>query len=466
MALLVRVEHSDGTVQRSGFTYSPVRIGRNQLNELQLEDTIVSQWHALVRFDEIQEQVTIMDLGSTNGTAFNGTLLQPHAPVVVGRGDILSLGPIRLNMTIANVPQELLETTQDSSFDTQNMRTSATLNFTPGEAGKTMLYQSLQQHPDLPLSAATMMFEPDGEPATVETPSEEFRLVDDCITKTGPAYKAYREAWAEVLRQIRARLEGVSPTLREHVAVGLKLEFPQISREPEFAEIIKKFDLSSEVDTEVDPANWLHRLKHGPRSTEPHEHLNQRLAMERVGALLESFAESFLALRRGYEQFGEDMALRVVQDRSPIISATDHRELLGVLLDWDTDGNRSVEELKRAFADLAIHQVALLHGFVEGVRHLFLLLDPEAIASGRSAVLSHTGDTALVPRRGFFSFLPFFRNGRHWKQYKRIHQSLKDEDRFTREVFGRAFARAYFHVTGMQVQSGQEGTVEISASNS
>ena len=228
--------------------------------------------------------------------------------------------------------------------------------------------------------------------------------------------------------------------------------------------VLELITVSARADTEIDPPEWLHRLKHGHDSDDPHEHVNTRLAMERVGALLETFAESFLALRRGYEQFGEDMALRIVQDRSPLINAKDHGDVLQVLLDWDTDGNRSVEELKRAFADLAIHQVALIHGFVEGVRHLFLLLDPESIASGRSAVLSRTGSTALAkPVGGFLSFLPFFRRGRLWKQYKRIHQSLKDEDRFTREVFGKAFARAYFHVTGMQVQSGQEGTVEISA---
>lgn len=112
MALLVRVEKTDGSILRAGFTYSPVRIGRNQLNELHLEDPIVSQWHALVRFDEIQGTVAIMDLGSTNGTAINGVMLHPHTAVLLGRNDVLSLGPIRINMTLANVPPELLETSR------------------------------------------------------------------------------------------------------------------------------------------------------------------------------------------------------------------------------------------------------------------------------------------------------------------------------------------------------------------
>lgn len=463
MALLVRVEKTDGTILRAGFNYSPVRIGRNQLNELHLEDPVVSQWHALVRFDEIQGSVTVMDLGSTNGTAFNGTLLHPHVAVPVGRNDVLSLGPIRVNMTIANVPPELLDTTRESSFNTHNIKGRATLNFSPGDAGKTMLAQSLQRSDSLG-GAATMLFEPQDEPSTFETPSEEYRLVEDAIAKTRPAYQAYRLAWSEVLRQLQARLEETPESLREHAAIGLKLEFPQIAKEYDFLDLAQRFGLSPEVNAEIDPADWLQRLKFGSRSGLPQEDVNTRLAMERVGVLLETFAESFLALRRGYEQFGEDMALRVIQEQAPLTAAKDHRDVLQVLLDWNADGARSVDDLKRAFADLAIHQVALLHGFVEGVRYLFSLLSPDSIETGRSAALTGAPGTALAPSgKGFFSFLPFFRKGRLWKKYVRLHRSLSEEDRFTREVFGRAFARAYFHVTGMQVQSGRDGTLEITA---
>jgi type VI secretion system protein ImpI len=458
MPLLARVERTNGAVQRAGFTYSPVRIGRNQLNELWIDDPAVSQWHALVRFDEIEQHVVIMDLGSTNGTALNGVLLHPHVASVVGRGDTLSLGPIRLNMSLASIPPELLETTRDSSFDTSNLRGSATRLFQSGSAGKTMLYQSLSGSGGS--GGATMLYNPQSvEPTAFIDTSKEIKVVSDAIDKTRPAYHAYRQAWAEVSRQLKARLESAPTHLREHVAIGLKLEFPQLAKEPEFLEIIKRLGLGNEADTEVDPEEWLHRLKHGS-SQGAREEINTKLAMERVGVILESFAESFLALRRGYEQFGEEMALRVVREQTPLTSASDHHEVLRVLLDWNADGSRAVEDLKRAFADLAIHQVALLHGFVEGVRHLFTILGPETVTTGRAQDLTSTHMAQMLANSAAGGF-PFFRQGRLWKTYQRLHRALGEEDRFTREVFGRAFARAYFSVTGSQVQSGPEGSAEI-----
>lgn len=458
MALLVRVEKADGTVQRAGFNYSPVRIGRNPLNELYLEDGVVSQWHALVRFDEIEGHITVMDLGSTNGTAFNGTLLRPHMPVAVSRNDVLNLGPIRLNMTLANVPPELLASGRESSFNSQNLKGSATLVFQQGAAGKDRLYQSLARAD----TGATLLYQPDDEePPTLETQAEEVQVVEESVERTRPAFEAYRSAWTEVRRQLEARLTNAPAHLREAVAIGLKLEFPPIAREPEFADLVKRFGLGPEVNTEIDVEEWLHRVKHGTSSGAPREQVNPRLAMERVGALLETFADSFLALRRGYDQFGEDMALRVVREETPLNQVTDHHQVLSVLLDWDADGNRAVEDLKRAFADMAIHQVALLHGFVEGIRHLFGLLAPATLASGEPGEMA-SAPIAAVVREGRGGF-PLFRQGKLWKTYQRLHRTLTEEDRFVREVFGRAFARAYFHVTGSQVQGGREGTMEIAA---
>ena len=60
------------------FASSPVRIGRNQLNELVLNEPFVSQWHAVVRFDE--HKVRYVDLGSTNGTTMNGAAARAAHP--------------------------------------------------------------------------------------------------------------------------------------------------------------------------------------------------------------------------------------------------------------------------------------------------------------------------------------------------------------------------------------------------
>ena len=67
-------------------------------------------------------------------------------------------------------------------------------------------------------------------------------------------------------------------------------------------------------------------------------------AMERIGALMETFAESFASLHRGYELFGKDMALEVHHERNPLASATTMRAVLQVLLDWNRDSHRAVDD--------------------------------------------------------------------------------------------------------------------------
>jgi type VI secretion system protein len=445
MALLVRVDKSGQTIKRAGYPTSPVRIGRNPLNELCLEDPVVSQWHALVRFDERARQIILMDLGSTNGTSYNGSILAPHVPVYVTQNDVIAIGPITFNIVMANVPPELIEAGRQGSFNVSMGGGKATMMISP-EKAQTMLFDPALASPGGGQSAATMIYQPgaQGLPAEetrVESFKEAFAEIENAVNRTRPAYEAYRESWGEVIRQLRARLREVPEPLREHVAFTLKTELPQVAREPEFFELLEELGIS-EVGGDVDVAEWLHRLKYGANSTVAREPINTKLAMERVGALLETFAESFISLRRGYDQFGQDMALQLTQEETPLTCASDYRGVLAVLLDWNRDGSRVSEDLKRAFADLAIHQVALLHGFVEGVRDLVRQVGPEALSTGQSTVLGQAGS-------GGFSFS---KNSRMWKLYRRVHQSLIEEDRFARVVFGHPFARAYFDVTGGQAK--------------
>lgn len=444
MALLVRVDKAGQTFKRAGYPTSPVRIGRNPLNELCIEDPVVSQWHALVRFDETAQQIILMDLGSTNGTTYNGARLAPHVPVYVTQNDVVAIGPISLSIVMAHVPPELIEAGRQGNFNASLGGGKATMMVAPGQA-KTMLFDAEQAGGGLP-SAATVVYQPgaQGMPAEetrVESFEDAFREIDQAVDRTKPAYAAYREAWGEVIRQLRVRISETPEQMRGHVAFALKRELPQIAREPEFVALLEELGIP-EVGGDVDVAEWLHRLKHGAGSTIAQEPINTKLAMERVGALLETFAESFISLRRGYDQFGEDMALQLIQEETPLTGASDYRGVLQVLLDWNADGSRVAEDLKRAFADLAIHQVALLHGFVEGVRDLIQQVGPDALETGKSEVIGQVGS-------GGFSLS---RNSRLWKLYRRVHQSLTEEDRFTRLVFGRPFARAYFDITGGRAQ--------------
>ncbi len=54
---------------------------------LETQYTNISRRHAEIKCKD--GRVTVMDLGSTNGTFLNGTLLPPNQEVPVGHGDVI-----------------------------------------------------------------------------------------------------------------------------------------------------------------------------------------------------------------------------------------------------------------------------------------------------------------------------------------------------------------------------------------
>ncbi len=93
--LVIRVDDlRTGAVTESAFIKSPVRIGRNDANELRLPDAFVSQWHAIVYFDD--HEISYVDLGSTNGSVVDGTPAERNIPVVLGPSSRIRIGALQL----------------------------------------------------------------------------------------------------------------------------------------------------------------------------------------------------------------------------------------------------------------------------------------------------------------------------------------------------------------------------------
>jgi type VI secretion system protein ImpI len=268
--------------------------------------------------------------------------------------------------------------------------------------------------------------------------------------QTKPYYDQYRHAWSQTLQQLRAHLERVPGPQREGLVLCLCQQFPQLANEPEFRQLLDSLGVSSTAVGEVDPAEFIKRLG-GHTQLPPGAQVNTALAMERVGAILESYSQAFVELRKGYEQFGEEMALQLVQERNPLHDAQTGQDVLRYLLDWTTDSGERVRELTRAFADLALHQVALLSGVMEGVRSMLHSISPTTLSGERSHALAKQGGGGLVEK--VFNF----RKAGLWTRFSDAHQKLIEEDRFSREVFGRNFARAYFMVTGGLLQGDDGG---------
>jgi hypothetical protein len=58
----------------------------------------VSRLHALLKL--IQDQIIIMDLGSSNGTYINGSQLPPYVETPVTHGDVICLGKLKMQLLI------------------------------------------------------------------------------------------------------------------------------------------------------------------------------------------------------------------------------------------------------------------------------------------------------------------------------------------------------------------------------
>lgn len=91
--LTVKISGS-GADRTLTFSESPVRVGRNQLNDIAIDDPFISQWHGLIRFGE--EGITYADLGSTNGSIIEGVRLPTNVPSRLTNRSCILLGLIEL----------------------------------------------------------------------------------------------------------------------------------------------------------------------------------------------------------------------------------------------------------------------------------------------------------------------------------------------------------------------------------
>jgi predicted component of type VI protein secretion system len=95
--LTVKISGS-GADRTLTFSESPVRVGRNQLNDIAIDDPFISQWHGLIRFGA--EGITYSDLGSTNGSIIEGVRLSTNAANRLTDRSCILLGRIELAVSM------------------------------------------------------------------------------------------------------------------------------------------------------------------------------------------------------------------------------------------------------------------------------------------------------------------------------------------------------------------------------
>ncbi len=142
-----------------------------------------------------------------------------------------------------------------------------------------------------------------------------------------------------------------------------------------------------------------------------------------VAEVLEEFCRSFVELRRGCEEFGAELGVRTLQGEGGVYRARDGRELCAYLLEAGAEGRTG--ELRRAFEELMVRELALMEGVTAGGRALVERLSPGAIGAAASGVWP-------------------LKAARRWKELEARHEELSGAGGAVSEVlFGKEFARGY-----------------------
>lgn len=441
-AVAIRVFDSEaGTTTEYAYTASPVRIGRNPLNDLTLPFPFVSGWHAVVRFDA--SGAKFFDLGSTNGTLYNGRRVQAGEAIPVAGAVSLTIGKLELRIQQG-----------DAAGAGAIPPAAAPPVVAPPLAHNPAAYSATSVHnsPAMPApvhttSVPNVAADPSPvaavpRPAPVPaagggagTAAVDMGDVHQSVNRLRPHYDAYRQSWGAMLQELSGTLSAMPAETHGYALSILQREFPDVVGEPEFKRMAEQAGAQHGTPAQG-PAGGssgaVERLATSirPGDPPPKSAAEQERFLSCVEDVLRASAKALVELQKGQEQFGAEMGVRTIKEYTALHAAGSSEAVLAYLLDWKAGGTARTQELVGVYADLMIHQVALINGLMEGVRGLLSRLSPQEIERGVNAGWATRG--AAV-----------------WKRYVEKHEQLTGEDQtLTSVVFGPEFARAYAEVGG------------------
>ncbi|AKT38896.1 type VI secretion system-associated FHA domain protein [Chondromyces crocatus] len=395
------------------FERFPVRIGRNQLNDLHIDRPYVSQFHAAI--DVRDRQLFVRDLGSTNGTVFAGHRLARDTPVEITQTPEITIGPIVIRLSMVEAAPKKREEIKEGTV----------LDYNVESAGLSAL-----------MAQRSKQVAPGAEDAYVR------QLV--------PYIEAYRASWGAVYRVIYDHLARLPPEVRQNYLRRLCQEHQNVTIEPDFQKISQYYGVDSHAHGELRPADAaLVALAELARSLAPGTKVPDDVAgiltfARRLRDTMEVFMKCFVSLRDGYQEFeAEVLARERASQEDRVATAKDAKEL-GALLLSPAGGQDAARHLYDIFVDVMSHQVALLNGVMEGVKSLLVKLSPKAIEDE-------------LERRGKKGGLFSTRYEELWKLYELRHGDYSGEDKETfLIIFGPQFSRAYAATAGEDYSSSGE----------
>ena len=390
------------------FERFPVRIGRNQLNDLTIDRPYVSQFHAAVDLHP-GGQIVFKDLGSTNGTLYKGQRVQRDQAIDITALPEITIGPVIIRLTSV----------------------AAGAHAPVGPVSNSLL----DRHPSADARPAG--------PAT-HAPHE-----GPYLQQLAPYAEAHRQAWQVLYRLIYDHVSRLQPDQRGPYLHRVGLDHPGITAEPDFRKLAKYYGVDLRAFAHAGPGQAalaaLAELASAlaPSASAPEEIAAVMGFAKRLRDTLEVFLKAFISLRDGYQEFESEVLARERTKQEPVSAAKDAAQLGSVLLGDSADAD-TARALQNVFVDVMSHQVALMNGVMEGVKQLLEKISPASLESD----FERSGK-----KGGLFSN----RFEALWKLYEVRHADYAGEDKETfLIIFGPQFSRAYSQSTG-EAYSGDAG---------
>lgn len=440
-AVAIRVFDSEaGTTADYAYNASPVRIGRNPLNDLTLPFPFVSGWHAVVRFDG--SGAKFFDLGSTNGTLHNGRRVQAGEPIPISGEVSLTIGKLELRIrqdagASAGAPAPLQMSPvvpNPGAYAPTSVHVSPAMPAPVHTASVPNVPVSAQPPQSQAHPAAPSPPRPDGGPNGMGTAAVDMGDVHQSVNRLRPHYDAYRGAWMGMFQELAGAISAMPDQTHGYALSIMQREFPEIVDEPEFKRMAQDAGAlrASAKPSAGGTSSAVARLASSirPEDAPPATPAEEERFLSTVEDVLRASAKALVELQKGQEQFGSEMGVRTIKEYTALHAAGSAEAVLAYLLDWKAGGSARTQELVGVYADLMIHQVALINGLMEGVRGLLARLSPQEIERGVNSGWATRAATV-------------------WKKYVERHEQLaRDDKALTSVVFGSEFARAYAEVGG------------------
>lgn len=344
-----------GTEQTYEFDQSPVRIGRNPLNNIVLEGNFVSGWHGILRFDDTG--VHYFDLGSTNGTLRDGGRLPKNTPIAIEQRTRLTIWVFELTVV-----------------------------------------------PDASLSVASPR----------KSPSRPFMV--DTLAGTGRSTEVFGAGSPPAQAPVQSP---VAASARAPSSPGVSAGQVGVGRE-------RIVSAGSRPPAPLASAASPRQPSQLPRPAL--DQTQERLL--RCLRIIGAFSDAFMGLKKGYEQFGSEVGVRPLRGSTALHRARTSQEIVDYLLDPAVSPEACARDLNAVFADMGIHDLALIEGISQSLRGLLAKLDPSGLDLKAGSGLWSGGKAKAK-----------------WTSYMEMFNTLLGDDATLHaEIFGEDFATGYASV--------------------